>query len=348
MAAHPHPLKRTIVETAGLSRVPRLVAPSLGGVGAIVAMHRVRPSSDECFQPNRSLEITPEFLDQTIGHVRNLGLDIVDLDEMQRRLEERDFKRRFVCFTLDDGYADNHAHAAPVFRAHEAPYSIYATSGFLDHKAFFWWSMLEEVIRSRDHVVLHIGGRQEHRRTGTLREKDDAFSAWHRRFRALSADAVEQAAVDLCDDYGIDVEAFCAERAMTWEMASEITDEGLGTIEAHTERHIALTRLDPDDIRADIERTSKRIAEKTGRKPKHFAYPFGDSDAAGAREAEILAELDLGTAVTMRAHVLKHDDISRRTALPRIPLNGYYQSLAYIDVVLSGLPFLLSRRGQAR
>ena len=62
------------------------------------------------FCPNRILTITPEFLDQTILQVIDSGYDIVDLSEARRRLLEKDFRRRFVCFTMDDGYQDNFAN----------------------------------------------------------------------------------------------------------------------------------------------------------------------------------------------------------------------------------------------
>ena len=42
-----------------------------------------------------------------IAQLRRSGLDLISLDEMHRRMTERDFRRRFVCITFDDGYRDN-------------------------------------------------------------------------------------------------------------------------------------------------------------------------------------------------------------------------------------------------
>ena len=50
------------------------------------------------------------------------------MDEAHRRLEEKNFARRFACFTLDDGYRDNRDHALPVFREFDAPCTVYAVS----------------------------------------------------------------------------------------------------------------------------------------------------------------------------------------------------------------------------
>ena len=86
-----------------------LLRPLLGGVGAILTLHHVRPPRADAFQPNRLLEVTPQFLEDVIRGVRRAGIETVTLDEMHRRLTERDFGRRFVCFTFDDGYRDNAA-----------------------------------------------------------------------------------------------------------------------------------------------------------------------------------------------------------------------------------------------
>lgn len=335
-------LKSAIVETARLSRLPQLLGTSFGGVGAIIAMHRVRAAGDQDFQPNKTLEVTPAFLDRTLTHIRKLDLDIVSLDEMQRRLQEGDFKKRFVCLTLDDGYADNYLEAFPVFKAHQAPFSIYLTTGFLDHTSHFWWMLLEEVVGRSSEVTLRIAGQTAHRPTRTLKEKAKAFEVWQRAFRALSAEEIETASRDLCADYDIDPAAFSADHAMTWEMAAEIVADGLGTIELHSERHLALSLQDPEDIRAEMARSSARIAEQTGRVPRHFAYPFGDAAAVTRREIDIVAKLPLSTATTTRAGTLRAHHAADLCALPRIMLNGYYQSESYVDLALSGLPFLLS------
>ncbi len=61
------------------------------GVGAILMLHHVRPPRGDAFQPNQGLEVSPEFLSQTIEWLRSEAIDIVSLDEMHRRLTERDF-----------------------------------------------------------------------------------------------------------------------------------------------------------------------------------------------------------------------------------------------------------------
>ena len=74
-----------------------------------------------------------------------------------------------------------------------------------------------------------------------------------------------------------------------------------------------------------------------GIRPDHLSFiPVGDRTSAGPREFEIAAELGFKTAVTTRPGVLFADHVEHLTALPRISLNGEYQRLRYVRVLLSG------------
>ena len=63
-------VKKTIIrsglETLYFSGLHHLMRPLVGGVGAILTLHHVRPARPDAFQPNRLLEITPEFLEDVL------------------------------------------------------------------------------------------------------------------------------------------------------------------------------------------------------------------------------------------------------------------------------------------
>src|SRR5580704_16147912 len=123
-----------------------LLRPIFSGVGAIFMLHHVRPRRDAEFQPNRHLEVAPEFLRAMLSHLRSRGVDIISMDELHRRLIERDFSRRFACFTLDDGYRDNRDFALPVMREFDAPFTVSVVSDFSEVTSQPWWIALEKVI----------------------------------------------------------------------------------------------------------------------------------------------------------------------------------------------------------
>src|ERR1700689_147593 len=135
-----------------------LLRPIFSGVGAIFMLHHVRPSRDAEFQSNHHLEVAPEFLRAMLSHLRSRGIDIISMDELHRRLIERDFSRRFACFTLDDGYRDNRDFALPVMREFDAPFTVYVTSDFAQGAGNLWWVALETVIAKASHIETAIDG----------------------------------------------------------------------------------------------------------------------------------------------------------------------------------------------
>ena len=93
-------LRKTIIrgglETLYFSGLHHLMRPLVGGVGVILTLHHVRPARPDAFQPNRLLEVTPEFLEGLLRRLKHMRVDVVSLDEMHRRFITGDFRRRFV------------------------------------------------------------------------------------------------------------------------------------------------------------------------------------------------------------------------------------------------------------
>ncbi len=168
-------IRNTIIR-AGLdalyfSGAHRVLRPIFGGVGTIFMLHHVRPAHAGPFQPNRHLEITPDFLRATLAYLRATDVDIVTPDEVQRRLTERDFSRRFACFTCDDGYRDNRDHALPAMRDFDAPFTVYVTSDFASGTGRLWWVALERVVARADAIEAPIDGQMVRLDTSTSRRQ---------------------------------------------------------------------------------------------------------------------------------------------------------------------------------
>src|ERR1700732_2207652 len=151
-----HLLIRAGLEVAALPGAGRLF-PSAAGRGVIFTLHHVRPARDHEFEPNAHLSITPEFLDEAIVAARRCGLVPVHLQDLLRLLANPSDTRKFVCFTLDDGYRDNEKFAAPVFRKHGAPYTIFIAPGFVERTRTMWWETAEELTRAVPFVEFDFG-----------------------------------------------------------------------------------------------------------------------------------------------------------------------------------------------
>ena len=103
-----------------------------------------------------------------------------------------------------------------------------------------------------------------------------------------------------------------------------------------TINHVILAKTDAEVAMREIQQGRALIEQKLGAKPMHFSFPFGDPTSAGPREFARAKELGFKTAVTTRPGVLFPEHRDHLMALPRISINGDYQRLRYVDVLLSG------------
>jgi len=70
------------MELAYFSFYARARQRQTGGAGMVLRFERVRPRQSRRFQPRRSSEITPQFLDRAIHALKRWKLDIVSMDEV--------------------------------------------------------------------------------------------------------------------------------------------------------------------------------------------------------------------------------------------------------------------------
>jgi peptidoglycan/xylan/chitin deacetylase (PgdA/CDA1 family) len=328
---------RTGLETLYFSGAHLLMRPFCAGVGSILMLHHVRPPRADEFQPNRLLEVAPDFLSQTVAWLRDQDIDIVSLDEMHRRLTERDFGRRFVCITLDDGYLDNKVWAYPIFKRHDAPFTIFVPTSFPERAGKLWWLALELVIARNDEIVCRIDGPDETFVCPTARLKSEVYHRIYWRLRELADEDDIHARVDtLAARYGVDMRPLRDELCMDWNEIRELASDPLVTIGAHTVNHVMLAKASDAAARTELEIGREAIEAQLGRPVRHLAYPYGGRDIVGTREFRLAAELGYKTAVTTRPGVLFPEHRDQLMALPRISLNGQYQHRRHLKVLMSG------------
>jgi peptidoglycan/xylan/chitin deacetylase (PgdA/CDA1 family) len=327
-------IRKAVLSALTLSGISRLLWPVAGGIGAILVLHRVRPSRADAFQPNRALEVTPQFLEATIGWLKRNAYDFVSIDEARSRLVGRDFRRRFVAVTLDDGYRDNLVWAKPIFARHGVPYAVYVPTTFADGVGDLWWLAFESIVADNDRI--EVDG--DVIDCGPVAAKTRAFDRLKNAKFAQPSPAAERAFVRrLTERYRYDEEAACRAACMSWDELRQVAADPLATIGAHTVSHVALARLAEKPVRKELTDGRRILEQHLQREIRHLSYPFGSKKAAGNREFAVAAEAGYATAVTTRLGVLKADDGARLTELPRVNVDGRYQRKRYFDALLSGV-----------
>jgi len=330
---------RAGLEAIALSRAASLF-PAAAGRGVIFTLHHVLPKQAPTrFDPNAILSITPEFLETAILTSRERGMTPAHLHELPSLLADPADKRKFVAFTLDDGYRDNAEFAAPVFRKYGVPYTIFITAGFVERSRSIWWETAAALTRKASSFRFDFGHGPERVKAATTAQKFAAFD----RLASFVGTADEDEAVRRLDDaaasHRIDPMAIVEALIMNAAELRRLANDPLVHFGAHTLTHVNLRRVSAERLLNEIEGSTLAVEKYVGCRPRSFSYPYGWSSAAGEREALATAEADFPVAVTTQPGVLDPSSIARPTMLPRVSLNGLYQKKRHVAALLSGLPF---------
>lgn len=330
-----------VFRATGLHRAARFAR----GAGVILMFHHVRPWAGQGFAPNRLLEITPDFLETVIDTLRGEGFQIVSLDQAVERLGQRG-EKPFAVLTFDDGYKDNLEYALPILRRHEAPFTLYVTTGFAGRTARLWWVELEEAIRALDQIEIEIGGTRFMLDCSNDTEKAEAFRALYWPLRAGSEQDLLDRIAGLARQAGVEPTKLVERLCLDWDGLRQIANDPLCTIGVHTLTHPMLAKHDEAFARRELAESRVIIEREIGQPARHLAFPVGDPTSAGPREFALAEELGFASAVTTRPGMVFPEHAKHLTALPRLSVNGHWQDRTFLEVLLSGAPFALWNRGR--
>ena len=108
---------------------------------------------------------------------------------------------------------------------------------------------------------------------------------------------------------------------LTWEQINELAQAGM-KIEAHTDTHPWLTKLEDKDIIEECETANVKIEQYIGAKPEFFAYPYGDYDN---RVSKVVNTIYTASFTTELAFLSAENNPNQ---LPR--LDSFYLKSPYI------------------
>ncbi|QIA24000.1 MULTISPECIES: polysaccharide deacetylase family protein [unclassified Mesorhizobium] len=336
-------LALNVVRYTGLAP---LAKPFVGGIGAILMLHRVTATPEKPDGVNRHLNIAPEFLDAVIADMKAHGYTFVTLDEAIERIKAGGKGGQFAAITADDAYRDNMTEALPVLEKHGAPVTIYVAPGLINGAADLWWEVVEDIVSARDRLILTTPNGPVTIDCSTPGRKLQAFARLH-DYLTLDVREEDQRAVlrELTRSNGIELGARQS-MLMNWDEIRAMAGHSLVTIGAHTVNHRNLKRLSEADARHEVEDVRRILQAELGEAPRHFAYPYGYPSAVGDREVGIARDAGYASAVTTRHGVLRAEHADFLQALPRISVNGRYQSVAHIRTMLSGVTTPLANAGK--
>ena len=294
-------------------------------IGYIFMLHRIGNICSRGIPANENMKISPNWLDSFLTLIES-KYDIIRLEEVPERLNNTS-NRPFVVFTFDDGYKDNFTQGLPIFKKHNAPFTIFLTTDFMDKKAILWWYVIEDLINQNECIELSDGTVYNYT---NLEQKQDCFLQI--RNKILSVDQIDlKSQIDsIFSKYNINWTQKCDELCLSWDDVIALKNEELVTLGAHTMHHYNLKSLaTPRDVENEIMLGWLRLQEKAGLESDVFAYPFGSINEADVREFVTVEKLKkFKLALKAYGGSVTHED-SDLFSLPRIMLS---ESFSFSDL----------------
>ncbi|MBB4953764.1 peptidoglycan/xylan/chitin deacetylase (PgdA/CDA1 family) [Agrobacterium vitis] len=312
------------------------------GLGGIFTLHQVRPYEAKEPDPNRHLEITPQFLAVALRTLWRENYEFIRLDQVPERLAQPARNNRpFAAFTLDDAYINTRSMALPVFEHFEAPFTTFVCQGLSNRSHTLWWETLAALVRKADQLDFAMHGKSSILAAKTPAQKQQAFN----HIAACINTAHEAEAIHtlnrLALHHGIDSSRIVEDSILSTADLRDFAAHPLVSLGAHGLSHRALVPLNDDELQQEIATSLDYVEALSGQRPTGFAYPYGDARSIDARTIAAVRNAGLALGVTTRPGTLTADHYGTLHSLPRISLNGHFQTPACVKALASGIPFRL-------
>lgn len=316
---------------------PSAVSRFAMGCGAIFMIQRVRPMAESLLGEAGIAETDPALLEEMVALVMAQGLDVVSLSEAKRRLEARDFKKRFVSFTFDGGFKSTVETALPLFKKRGLPFTIFVGTRFVDTGQLPWWITLEALVMRSSRLVLHTGGKAESLSCAGAEEKRRSYGRLYRHAARLGEKEREEFVEALRGTQGLGAAAH--QEMLSGPELKALSGEPLAEIGSQGGGGRPLSELSYDDAKDDLMLSLDGLEAILGSRPRHIAFPGTQAASAGVREYKLAATLGIETAVTAVEGALWPEHAAELFALPRIALDNDPATLVRALMLSGGTPF---------
>ncbi len=325
--------KRLTVKAVTSAPVSKLLRPAVRGALPIFMLHRfIDPETGSPDGPLRALRAQ-------LDYARKNQFDLVALGTLLDRPPGRRPATPALAFTVDDGYADFAAVAAPVFAEFDCPVTVFVSTAVVDDVGWFWWDKVIYALGRTRRSVMHV--------ETDLGRASIAWTDRHSR---------ERAAIHLIDilrtipetrklevlrslpellDLDIPSHPPSEFALMSWDEINALGRGGLVAFGPHSVTHPVLSRTDEAQAHHEIVGSWERLARMCVAPLPLFCYPNGDYTE---REVDILERSPMVGALCTENRYASLDSFGAaagrgRFAIPRI---HHIEDLGSFIQVVSG------------
>ncbi|MBN2715707.1 MAG: polysaccharide deacetylase family protein [Deltaproteobacteria bacterium] len=334
-------------KVAARKKVATTLAPFLrpiwGGKGCIVMLHRVLPAPTtprQRFGPEQHYEDSVEHVEKIVHWFFRNGYDPINIDQVEERIKQKN-GRRFVVFTVDDGYIDGYQHIRPLFKRLNIPWTFYISTAHINRTVLLDAHLLERRILAGDiPITLELPDSSVSTcYCNSSRECDEFIS----KVVSFSKQMEWEKYRDWCwEQLGRqNLEDLADQLCCNWDQVREMAHDPNIIIGAHSVTHSPLALVSAPQLGIEVRDSRKIIESKIDMPVDHFAYPYG---SVSMRVIEEVKKAGYSTAVTTTCCNLFEQNARHIHALPRISWGANDETT--FNTAVSGADSFILFRGQ--
>jgi len=245
-------------------------------------------------QDPQQLSVSPNnFFEQlTVIREKYNPLQIDEFTDLLMRRKQ--FPKKTIILTFDDGYADNFNEALPILESHSLQALFYIATEQLDSNKEFWWDEIERILLAKrfpgEKISLKYAERDLLMMTATLEQRVNAYQLLHPILKYATPGERDELISQLREQAGSSANGRVTHRVMTKGEIKKLANSTSAVIGAHTHRHPALSALSSQEQEEEINKSKNILKEIIGKKIDHFSYPFGSKKDYNQQSVKICEE----------------------------------------------------------
>lgn len=291
----------------------------------------------------------PAQLRANLEYLRARRYQLLSVGSLMRHIEEEiPLEQTSVVFTVDDGYADFAAVAAPIFAEYDCPVTVFLITDFISGCLWNWFDRAEWAVRetARTGLSLQIDHQRIEYHWTNATDRAIASDAIVERLKLVDDGVRERLIAEIAAMLEVDLPKGvpARDKAMTWDEVRSCSKTGV-TFGPHTMTHPILSRVDDATAEQEISESWRRVAAETAAAVGVFCYPNGTPADFSAREEKAVQRAGMrGALSTVQASLRSTRSglrVRDRFAIPRF---SYVEGCPFVQIA-SGIEAMRGRIG---
>lgn len=292
--------------------------------------------------------VDEQLLERCLHYARAKNYRFASIDELvDDALNHKSYKQPTLCFTLDDGYADQVTRLLPVLLNYKAAPSFFVITDFIDKKIWPWDAKLAYLIWNTplQYCTISIGQRQLTLDLSTVEKRIFARRLAIQTIKLLAPNELDDAIMNIAHQCQLLLPLTIPDEfaPTTWQQLRALEAQGLH-VGSHTQSHVVLNSANTAQIRNELLNSRLKLQAELESPSSVFCYPLGTRKDFSPAHMQLVQEAGYTSAIstisnTTSLHAIrKHPFQIRRIGFPN-SFEKFTRYTSWLEVIRSKFPF---------